>query len=261
MKAVHLLTASTGVLAFGAMTMATTILSQGFEESPFTNGTEITNAEMVGDDESVGGGWVFNGDFRPPNVTTDQAYSGTQSLRLRRPTTGDSSFLYGQNTSVSVTSGIVETSFYAYWVAGTSSVEFRLGTNLSTGVPTGNPGGSIGSGGGAITFYTGTGGVQAGDVTETGWYGVKLVTDFDTSTFDVYLDSGDGFTLIASDLSAGPLNNDAGNAISFKQRGGGNGYFYLDDVSIIAVPEPATMGVLALGGGALMLARKRKRAE
>jgi len=96
------------------------------------------------------------------------------------------------------------------------------------------------------------------------WY--KLVFDVrdgtggandNTYDFSVYSDIGSGFTnLVWSKANLGLRDTAAGRIETFKFRNSAGGTIsYWDDVSM--TPEPATMGLLGLGGVGLLIRRKR----
>ena len=101
------------------------------------------------------------------------------------------------------------------------------------------------------------------------WYDLWVVVDNDADTYDVYFgQTGNANTLgslIADDYSfrnAGSGN--VGDIVTFlgiENDSGDDRHIHVDNLyyNSVAVPEPATMGLFALSGGALFLVRRRLR--
>ena len=105
---------------------------------------------------------------------------------------------------------------------------------------------------------------------EGAWKGWRIVVDIDNATLDLYGDVGAGWVTMATDLEMQDSDTTTVQPVLFDvfrfyQMGPGSNYFYnstnyayIDDISITWVPEPVTMGMLALGGLGVLLRRKRR---
>ena len=256
MKADHLLAASIGVVAFGAMAMASPTFSQGFEDAPFANGTTITNTTL-GDTTSTGGGWKITANsienLPLPTVVSQvdgkPVHSGTQSLWI--PNGGENMTLYGHTTNSSIADdAVVETIVWVHWTSGASDFQFKIGGSASTD---GRPGIWVNSNGVISNYTADTSQLNNSAISQTGWYGFKFETDLAAKTFDLYVDSGSGFTQVADDVAASNVTAGDVNKVLFKPKGGDG--FYVDDVSVSIIPEPATSALLILGGWACLSKR------
>ena len=165
------------------------------------------------------------------------------------------------------TNGVAVGNEYAYWDPGAKIYDQY--SDYGTGVDANSPNSwnsyneNIVSGNLVSTTLSKTG---VGAASE--WVGIRLVIDLDDETYDVYADTGSGFPVTAdlTDLgmqSRGGADPPIMDVFEVYQLCGTN-YFddttnvYVDNILITWIPEPATIGLLAVGGLAVLLRRRRR---
>ncbi|VGO18714.1 hypothetical protein [Pontiella sulfatireligans] len=119
-----------------------------------------------------------------------------------------------------------------------------------------NQGGNITLVGGNLAFASGSGTTHLGDdvwqditvsynnVTANSYEMDLTMTDGTTTSYATIIASG----LVASDMSI--------NRYRFGMHGGNDETIFIDDLSVV-IPEPATLGLVAVFGGAVMFIRRR----
>lgn len=95
------------------------------------------------------------------------------------------------------------------------------------------------------------------------WYNVQATVDAVGGTYSgtITPDGGSAIPFSFSDLNMGANGSKYISSVQVRDRAANgvvNADLYVDNLSITAVPEPASLGVLALGG--LMMIRRRKQA-
>ena len=94
--------------------------------------------------------------------------------------------------------------------------------------------------------------------TEDAWHTVKIVVDYSTNTYDMWLD--DATHANAADMPFTYTTADINTMqhVKFGTRGKPS-EFYIDDVMISTVPEPSTMALLLIGALGIVVGYWRKR--
>ncbi|MDM8008530.1 MAG: PEP-CTERM sorting domain-containing protein [Phycisphaerae bacterium] len=221
--------------------------SNGFEPTAFATGA------LAGQDGWTGGGG--GGGIAPTVVTAPDPVLGQQAVRLEVPDLqGASSSMDHAIPAINLTGQVVTVSFDIYrqqdpWLSNLwwwwfDAGEPTYGLQWDAGV--GNPGQTLPHG-----WNPGAGAAQ----TITGRYAnVTMVWDFQQmKAFSWYdgavVDNGIPITNIAA-LTGWTIN--LGHD---EETGKGPEVVWIDNFVITAVPEPASLGLLALGG--LLLVRRR----
>jgi len=224
-------------------------------------------------------------------VSDDQAHSGTQSLKIPLE---DYFYDYYRHPLEEKTSGTTTIQWYQY-LERVDTEDGHLANNLqvelidrfdTNGVAPGNEyayrgpgpyfqcGTEYGAAGHSEDIYRlrTTGDPSTVEITRTGitaegaWVGLKAVVDLDAATYDFYSDTGSGFVQETNDLKLRTWSDTDPpllDSFSLYQLCGSN-YFtgttasYIDDISITWVPEPATIGLLLVGGLAILRRRRWK---
>ena len=216
----------------------------------------------VGDSINSKAGWNNNG-----TVDTDPA-GGTNLVLSFSPSNGIG---YYDGSDIEIADSTTGTLFYrARLTSGAQA--FGMGMSDTTSP---NPWNSFEAQltwdetGSPISVRNGGGPHPAATTKADAWYNIWMVIDNSSDTYDVYFQSSDdatysGQTLIADD--AGFRNGSANNdLVSFFMRTntGTGSVLYIDDIKLdntgknLAIPEPASLTLLILGG--LALTRRRQR--
>jgi len=90
------------------------------------------------------------------------------------------------------------------------------------------------------------------------WYEFKITTDVANDTFDLMISDADGVYFSATGLAFRNAVDDL-DRMDFSTNAG-NGFtgadYYIDDVSVSAVPEPASLGLLSFAGALILFFRR-----
>lgn len=255
-----------GLAAFSAYTRATTIYdSQGFEPPTFHTGN------LVGQD-TANGPWVQSGTGTA--VVQTAIAEGTQAVQVTRQ---GQDVYFAVVKPVPFVQGTIEVDWDENVPQATGSQPFGpyFGVSAYDALDTGtnNPL-LIGSAGidattGQVLFQDGgTGFIDAttGTVSFDKFHAFKMLLNFDTQQYQVYVDGAlqttQGFvdstasnpinSFTDADLSALAANGDAASLAA-------TGSAYYDNYVITQTPEPASAGVMAIAG--LLLLRRRRQGE
>lgn len=233
------------VMQVGDSVQASTIYSTGFESPDFHTGV------LSGQDGWSQSGGFGTGDTKPFVQNTDVC-TGLQAITL---TSGNSTATEARRVG-DVLTGIVTMSFDIKIFEGTTA---GLSANLN--VTASESSTSIWYPI-IITFST-NGNILAqngNSVTDSGvawssssWQNITMVADTETRTYDLIIDG----TTVLSDLGFRGSTVSTISMIDFymPMAGERNEGMYVDNVSLI--PEPATIGLLGIGGLMTLLRNKR----
>jgi len=196
-------------------------------------------------------------------VSTEQAYSGTQSMKVTRT-------IYGEGwvdgcTATAVSSGTLDVKFKVYRPDSNTASIVSVGERMSLGTASDISCGISMIGGdtlkindnGAWTWVQNGDAILNGSVGE--WMGFKMAIDVDAKTYDLYFssDASDAnMTLIYENAVISGWSSTSPNAILFLPSYAG-GSTYVDDVVFSTIPEPATFGLLVMG--TLAVIRRNKK--
>jgi len=211
--------------------------------------------ETVGTDPS---NWTDNSD-----TNADVSVSNTEAQSLSNSMLLDDDNINGaaiaNTTFTSITSGIVEWEFSF----------FETATNIDPPAP-GLMRARLGNSSQANGLLVITAGDASGNVlfrqseTETDadtvigtialdeWNTVRVVGDLATQMADVYFN---GALAVSDQLFRNTVSSF--DALQFDSSSGLTGDLFIDDVSVTVIPEPASLGLLAVGGAALLGRRRR----
>jgi hypothetical protein len=200
------------------------------------------------------GPWVDFGGTLPANVTTAQAFSGSQSLELQSDGAGYGSDVYIENLNgAPVTSGQWNLSFQTYLPTG---YDGSLALYHSQGaMPSGFAEGAFMVLRGDSGFIDNAG--SSASLVYNQWAEIELAIDLDNDTLAISY-NGTQFHTGAWDTALTGTPSIGG--IDWWQDGAGSVSgisAYIDDVSLTQVPEPSSAALLGLGGLALMFRRRK----
>ena len=256
-----LLTVVTACALITAACADTVVLRQNFDNTTiFPTNTGLGNNNH-GDGTTEGGTWIAESTSGDPTPVTSQYYSATQSLRMSLGATGNAG-LVGTRTNDSILTGTFELTMEVYeetadatWWVTTAETLKRV--NLAMGIAS--------SGGVFKVLNNGlvvSANVSTVSVPLNQWVGIKISGDLDTQIWSAYVDTGSGWTLIDSrsfdkTKVIDTATNTGINTIFFRPTvRNPTGKVYIDNV-LLTVPEPATLGLLGMGGLLALLKRKK----
>ncbi|MEN6386546.1 MAG: PEP-CTERM sorting domain-containing protein [Phycisphaerales bacterium] len=233
------------VLSTAMSLNAAIILDQDFEDSSvFVLGQPFQKAG-VGNGTSLDGIWsnaVVNGDHSPKIAAINSSFStGSQAVLIQRDATYGSGNLLGARTNVSAT-GQFEAEF-SFIVPSTTS-QFSISLANSTG-------GGLNQVG--IAYYSGALKVRdngawkdrTSGVSANSWFKISITGDISTGIYNTYVNFGTwGGNLGSASFNNTQLSSIAGIYVAPWVAGE---TFYIDDVKLTAIPEPATIVVMSLG--------------
>jgi hypothetical protein len=181
-------------------------------------------------------------------VSNDAITSGIFSYQysIYLPTASDAAFAVNVNSQADVLSG-----------APTTPVgqQFRASSNNDV-IVSSTPTESTASGHSIWGYGLGTNGA----IPTATWNTIRAVVDMDQGTWSMYLTSGANAEItVFTDRAFRTGDLSDVNAVGFyPQLPNTDHVVYLDNISLTRVPEPASLGLLGLGGLAMLIRRKRK---
>lgn len=257
------------VLCAASAVRAELIFTQDFEDSIFVVGNTLTTTG-VGDSATTVGKWRMgprsgsNGEG--PKVVSDFSHSGSKAMYLTR-TSGQSKKMEGYTsmTGTPLNSGIFEVSTWlrkddsgSTTMLLTNHADHAVNSALTcTGLFV-NTGGALNYRSADNTAWTPISGIT---ITDENWFGLKMVVDLDSEKFDVWYNSGAGWSEVLSDaglITAYEGTHDV-DCVIFQPSSPDNGKIWIDDCTLQTIPEPSTLALLAAGLFGLLAYAWRKR--
>lgn len=241
---------------------AQVIFSDGFES--YASGSNLDGQ----------GGWVNFGSSTLTTVSSTQAQSGINSMRLEEgpnPPDGYGSDVY-RNFGPLITSGIVNFSFAQFVETGVDTAgnlfvsTQAMPTTFQPGVwimTASGPGGTPAAGTNVIVTRGATD-APLGTVPQVfgAWANHSLTVNLDANTFDYtyngspVVTGGVWDTVTTDGVSFGGMNF----WMQFGNLNGVNNFMYFDNFSLTVVPEPSSMALAGLGlAGATWWRRKKSK--
>lgn len=274
MKRTQILVGALGIGLAAAAAESAAIIEQDFDDtSVFTpvggsvhNKGVTTNAGARWQSLNTAGGVV------QPTMENSTSHSAAQSIHMARGATGGTTatMIGTRDPAATVSSGLVEEIIWfsreangGFIFHGASQAEnnnagtakvFIGDNNLS------NPGGVDTA---TLNVYDKNKTPSPGYVATTftalqpnTWYGVRMVVDLDSDTYDTYIDTGSGWQLAKT---AGYVASGAGSLtnIHMVQVNPQSGSYFIDDIYVAPVPEPAALGLAGIVGAFALLKRRR----
>jgi len=251
---------------------ATVFFDQNFDGAPYTDNLQFTNDPenpAVGIGKLDQGAWyVINGDIR---ASTTQALSPTRSMGIHFNDLQSSGQIVGiftnsTNTAYEATTqGLVaRTAFFLDNSSQQINFIIRSQSEVTAAYL------ALGGGSGlAGAYFDNTYTSFEYQLTENTWYNVEVILPADPSlltnsyTVRLYNASGQiqlGNTLSGEFASGAAVDNYYYFSLSGGAYAGGENTAYFDDISVVTIPEPASVSLMALGTiGLYVLARRKKR--
>jgi len=216
------------------------------------------DGETVGNDPSQ---WTDNSSDTNADVSVSstEAQSPSNSMLLDDDTSGAA---IANATFSEITSGIVEWEFSFFETATNTDplvpglMRARLG-NSSEDEDNGLLVITAGDGSGNVLFRQSTTETNPDTVIGTialdEWNTVRVVGDLATQMADVYFN---GALAVSDQLFRNTVSSF--DALQFDSSAGLTGDLFIDDVSVTVIPEPASLGLLGLGGAVMLSGRRRR---
>lgn len=250
-----------GALALSPIVSAAPYLSVDFQSDTAQSGSSAGTPGGTSYYTAPAGSkaYVVDSNSTPPNPSTFGT-SGNQSLMLEQDTT--SPYVAYSGNSTGLTKGTASVQFYLVQDGTFADMraDFRFGTGNVAGTSSIGP--WMGVYGNKVRVFTPPiGGTQWLDNTVTPNAVHTLVINFDVSTHK-YSGTLDGQTLKYEDTSHNTITSFdfISNLSKLTTVGVGLAYpaqtFY--DNLTMAVPEPASMGLLGMGAAGLLMGRRRR---
>lgn len=261
------------VSLLGIDSRATAFFDQNFDGAPYTDNLQFTNDPgnpAVGIGKLDQGAWyVINGDIR---TSTAQALSPTRSMGLHFDDLQSGGQIVGlftnsTNTAYEATTQGLSAKFAFSLDNSSQQINFIIRSQGEVTMAYLALGGGSGLAGAYFdNAYTSFEYELARDT----WYNIEVILPADpgplANNYLVRLYDASGQTQLGNTLSgefAGGIA--AENYYYFSLSGGayagGENTAYFDNISVVAIPEPASISLMALGTiGLYVLARRKKRA-
>ena len=268
---------------FAALTLSTTTnaemvyYSQDFEDTDlFVSGTAFTTTG-VGDASTTVGHWAKGpgSTTNTPAVATDQYHSGAQSVKLPRPSLGNSFYGTTTNGVAPFSEGQFTASAWIYLGSNSMVCPFvepladvlspaheAAGAAIYSSEYASDYAGKIKAWAwNSSTETWGWGDYTASIVSTGSWFGLKYDIDLDNYTYDILVDTGSGYFEAISDVALKPGVEYALDTLVFYAQGKTGSYFWVDDCLMTGpeVPEPSTLTLLAAGLIGLLAYAWKKR--
>jgi hypothetical protein len=219
------------------------ILDQNFDDTgTFSPG--ITG--NIGDAANTGGRWgPYDANFT--RISNTVALSGTQSMIATRGSSG-----VGRTDAV-VTTDVYEVSYAINRATQDSELMVQVGNNLSINGALDLA--TFTRANGLIHYWAGGWTASTASAPVGEWTGVRLLVDAVAMSYDLFVTPQGGSEAFVQTVSLAGLPTGV-NALRLNPQGVSGTETYFDNALINAIPEPATAGLLGLGG--LYLLNRRR---